>query len=145
MATNSDLDPPSAVAPAPPSLSSVTTTKLTEKNCLHWKQIVEAVISANRLERFIVAPQIPTRFLTDEDRRLDRVNPEFRTWEAQEQHLLIWLLNSVSESIHRVVGCLHAWQLWDELHNFFNSQTKACSTQPRSELRHMVKGDRKIS
>lgn len=72
------------------------------------------------------------------------INPAFAAWEAQDQHLFIWLLNSISESIHlRVVGCSSAWQSWDELDNF-NSQTKARSQQLRSEFRHIVKGDCEI-
>lgn len=118
-ASNTDDDPPPPPPPPPPhiqstsstpNLSSVITAKLTDKNFLHWKQIVEAVIRANRLERFVVGPQIPPRFLTDEDRVHDRVNPAFQAWEAQDQHLFIWLLNSLSDQIHtRVVGCSHAW------------------------------------
>lgn len=74
------------------------------------------------------------------------MNPAYAAWEAQNQHFFIWLLNSISESIHaRVVGCTHAWQLWDELHNYFNAQTKARSTQLQYELRHIVKEDRTIS
>lgn len=40
---------------------------------------------------------------------------------------------------------MHAWELWDELHNHFNSQTKARSAQLRYKLWHITKGDRKIN
>lgn len=121
------LPPVVTPAAAPVNLSTAVTTKLTDKNFLIWKQHVESVIKASRLEQFVACPRVPPRFLSDADQG-DKVNPEFLDWEQQDQYLFSWLLTTLSDSVlPRVVGCVHLYQIWDEGHTYFNSQTTACS------------------
>ncbi|XP_019442260.1 PREDICTED: uncharacterized protein LOC109346975 [Lupinus angustifolius] len=138
---------PSTVIPPPTvTFSHNVSVKLSEKNYFIWKQQVEAVLASHRLERFVVNPQIPFRFLSEEDRDLQRMNPAFLQWEEQDQHLVSWLLQSLSESVQsRVLGLKHAWQIWDEVHTFFDSLIRARSQLLLSELRTIKKGSQSVT
>ncbi|XP_019414992.1 PREDICTED: uncharacterized protein LOC109326700 [Lupinus angustifolius] len=60
--------------------------------------------------------------------------------------ILSWLLNSLSTDHQpRVVGCKHSFQLWREINEYCNAQTKAKSRQLRAQLKSMVKGSSSIS
>jgi len=54
--------------------------KLSESNFLLWQQQVEPVIKAHKLQRFVVNPVIPVRFLTEDDRAAGSENPAYSTW-----------------------------------------------------------------
>lgn len=44
-----------------------------------------------------------------------------------------------------MIGCAHSFQLWEKIHSFFHNQTRAKSTQLRTELRSATLGNRTIS
>lgn len=70
----------------------------------------------------------------------------YSAWEQQDQLLLCWLQSTLSSPIlTKMIGCVHSWQLWDKLHTYFRSQTKAKGIQLRIELRNTKKGTRSIS
>jgi len=52
--------------------------KLNEKNFLVWRQQVEPYINANNLDEFLVAPIVPSWFLTAQDRATGKLNLEYR-------------------------------------------------------------------
>jgi len=56
--------------------------KLDDSNYLYWKQQVEPVIKSHKLHQFVVNPQIPPSFLSNDDRDADRVNPAYDAWEV---------------------------------------------------------------
>ena len=43
------------------------------------KKNVEPVIKSHKLQQFVVNPVVPPRYLTEDDRIADRVNPEYET------------------------------------------------------------------
>lgn len=52
--------------------------KLDERRIfLSWKQQIEGVIRGYKLERNLVTPSIPSRFLSEQDRDLEAVNPAY--------------------------------------------------------------------
>ncbi|KAE9601530.1 hypothetical protein Lalb_Chr13g0298801 [Lupinus albus] len=54
-------------------------------------------------------------------------------------------MNSLTENLQpRVINCVHAWQLWEELDAFCNSQTKARTRQIRYQLRSISQGSTSI-
>lgn len=60
--------------------------------------------------------------------------------------LFTWLLSSLSDSIlPRVVGCKHAWQVWEKIQNHFYTTMKAKVRQLRFELKITKKGSRSIN
>lgn len=71
--------------------------KLNEKNSLVvWCQQVEPYVNANNLDEYLVAPIIPPRFLTAQDRATGKLNLEYRHWRLKDQMLLSWLLSTLS-------------------------------------------------
>src|ERR1044072_4964774 len=108
------------------SFSHQLSIKLNEKNFSSWKQQIEGVLRGRDLHRFVQNPTIPQKYLSDDDRILENVNPLYRDWEKQDSLLFSWMLSSLSESIlPMVVTCSQSWQLWEELHSFFYEQSKA--------------------
>ena len=73
----------------PQSFPNFVAEKLDDSNYLHWRQHVEPVIKSHRLQRFVVNPIIPPRYLTEDDCVADRINPDYEAWEVQDQTLLI--------------------------------------------------------
>ena len=110
--------------------------KLNEKNFLVWRQQVEPCINANNLDEFLVAPIVPPRFLTAQDRATGKLNPEYRQWRLKDQMLLSWLQSTLSgEILACVVGSSHAYELWSKLVTYFHKQMRAKARQLRVELR----------
>src|ERR1044072_3840848 len=125
------------------SFSHQLSIKLSEKNFSSWKQQIEGVLRGRDLYRFVQNPIIPQKFLTDDDRILENVNPLYRDWEKQDSFLFSWMLSSISESIlPMVVTCSQSWQLWEELHSFLYEQSKAQMEVLRSELKSCTKDNR---
>nr|KYP72170.1 hypothetical protein KK1_004754 [Cajanus cajan]KYP72182.1 hypothetical protein KK1_004768 [Cajanus cajan] len=111
-------------------------SKLDETNFLIWRQQVEPVIKAHRLQHFVVCPKNPLRFLNETDRDAGKLNPEYIAWEQQDQILMLWLQSSLSPTIlSRVLGSNHLYQVWDKIHDYFHKQTRARARQLRTELR----------
>lgn len=111
-----------------------------------WLQQIEPVLRAHRLHRFCVSPKIPPKFLCDPNRLNNIENPVHAAWELQDQLLLSWLQASLSPSIlPSVIGCRYTFQLWDTIHQTFQSKTKAQARQLRTELRTLKKGSSTIT
>ncbi|KAK2449415.1 hypothetical protein QL285_008613 [Trifolium repens] len=145
--TNSLSDFPSVGKESTKSgLTHSLTIKLDEKNFLLWNQQVEGVITAHDLHRFILNPQIPLQYASVEDRIDGKSTEEYRKWIFKDQSLFTWLLSTLSDSVlPRVLGCKHAFQVWDKIHKYFNSVLKARARQLRSELKNTKKASRSIS
>lgn len=106
---------------------------------------MEGIIRGHRLQRFVINPTIPARYLTPRDCDEDAVNLAFVEWEQQDSLLFTWLLSTLFETVlPRVVRCVHSYQVWDEIHKYFQAQTNTCSRQLRSELKSISKGNRSI-
>lgn len=102
--------------------------KLDDTNYLHGRQYVEPLIKSHKLQRNVVIPVIPSKFLSEHDRTLDIVNPEYEGWEVQDQTLLVWLQSTLSKSILlRVLGATHSYEVWDRIHQCFGLQAKSCA------------------
>ena len=98
------------------------TAKLTDDNSLLWKQQIEPVLKVHHLQRFVVSPLIPPKYLTQEDADMDKENPAYAAWEYQDQSLLVWLQSSLSEAIlSKVVGCVHEHQVREKIHEKVNT------------------------
>ena len=89
--------------------------KLDDLNYLHWRQHVEPVIKLHKLQRFVINPIVLPRYLMEDDRIADRVNPEYEAWEVQDQTLLVWLQSTLSKSVLLcVLGSNHSYQVWEK-------------------------------
>ena len=120
--------------------------KLQENNFLLWNQQVEGIILSHKLHKFVVNPQIPPIFDSEENRIANKVSAVYESWIVQDQALFSWLLSTISESVlPRVLSCKHSYQIWDQIHKHFNAVMKARVHQLRSELKTTKKGTRSIS
>lgn len=77
------------------TFSHQITILLDEKNFNCWKQQIEEVLQGHILHRFLVNHVIPLKYLTEEDRVADNVNPLYSEWEQQDSLLFTWLLSSL--------------------------------------------------
>ena len=73
------------------------------------------MIKLHKLQRFVINLVVPPHYLTEDDHITDQVNPEYETWEVQDQTLL---------------GSNHSYQVWDKIHEY-----KSCARQLRSAMR----------
>jgi hypothetical protein len=86
--------------------------KLNDKNFLLWNQQLEGVIVSQKLHRFLVNPQIPTKYACESDRELDKVSEAYDQWLVQDQMLFMWLLSTLAESVlPHTIDCRHAFQV----------------------------------
>jgi len=82
------------------------------------------------LQCSVVNLVIPSRFLTEQDRTLDIVNPEYEARKVQDQMLLVWLKCTLSKSVlSHVLGASHFYEVWDKIHEYFVLQTKSRARQ----------------
>ncbi|CAI8596383.1 unnamed protein product [Vicia faba] len=120
--------------------------QLKDNNYLLWNQQVEGVILTQKMHRFVVNPQIPVKFKTDQSRILNKIFDEYEVWIVQDQALFIWLLSTISEFVlPRVLSCKHSYEVWDRIHKFFNAQMRARVRQLRVELKTTKKGNLSIT
>lgn len=102
--------------------------KLTDSNFLLWKQQVEPVVTSHRLQRFLVDPEIPDKYLNDIDQALGQFSPAYLAWEQQDAYLLTWLQSTLSRDVlTQMIGCKYSHQLWQRLHSGFFTRTEAKS------------------
>ncbi|MCI16016.1 retrovirus-related Pol polyprotein from transposon TNT 1-94, partial [Trifolium medium] len=99
-------------------------------------------INAHNLTDFVVCTRVPPKFVDEEARRIGTVNPEFTSWRNRDQLLLSWLQSTLTgEILSRMLGCVHAYELWDRLFKYFHKQTRARARHLRVELRsHTLAG-----
>jgi len=84
----------------------------------------------------VVNPIVPPQFLTEDDRIMDHVNPEYEAWEVQDQTLLVWLQPTLSKSVLScVLGSNHSYQVWEKIHEHFSLHTKSWARQLRTAMR----------
>lgn len=121
------------------------TLKLNENDFRSWKQQIEGIILTHKLHRFLVDPDIPPRYLMDEDRTNDTENPALVIWEQQDSLLFTWLLTTLADLVLPRVRCVHSHQIWDRVHMYIFTHTNAKSRQLQSELKSISKGDKSIT
>lgn len=83
--------------------------KLDDTIFLLWNQKVEGVILTHNLHRLLVNSQVPQKYNSSDDEKLNKVSPEYAKWIVQDQALYTWLLSTVSDTIlPSVFSCKHA-------------------------------------
>jgi len=119
--------------------------KLDDLDFLLWRQKIELVIKSHERQRFIANQQIPLWFLTEVDRDAGVENPAYEAWEQQDQVLLAWLQSTLSTSfLSRIIGCVHSYEVWEWIHDYFHKQMQARARQLRTELLAMILEDKSM-
>jgi histone deacetylase 1/2 len=135
-----------AMASAPQAFVAQTfatpiSAKLNDDNFLTWRQHAELTIKGYRLKKHILGPDsIPEKFEKEGEKITTQIAPDFENYEQQDCLLKSWLLESMENQFKvHVVGCEWSYQVWETLHNYFASQTKARIKQLKIQLRGIRK------
>lgn len=84
------------------------------------------------MHKLVVNPHIPQKFKEAQDRITCTVSKDYEAWIVQDQAIFIWLLSTISKSVlPTVLACKHTFEVWDQIHQFFNTQMKARVRQLR--------------
>lgn len=122
-------------------LSHLISVKLDDKNFKQWKQQIDGVVRGHRLQRFVTVPVIPSPSPSD-----PASHSAFLEWEQQDALICTWLLSTISDALlPKLVDCKHAWQVWTEVHRYFDVLLSTKARQLRSELRRLTKGSLTIT
>ncbi|KAK6143064.1 hypothetical protein DH2020_023412 [Rehmannia glutinosa] len=122
--------------------SQLVTVKLDDSNYLVWKQQVLTAIKGYGLEDFISEQSnVPEKFTKETTEKPSTLNPDFVTWQRQDQLLASWILSSLSEGILvLMVGLNTSKDIWNALETNFSSQSLARIMQYKMQLQTMRKG-----
>jgi len=117
--------------------------KLTNDNFLVWKQQVSATLRGLQLMHFSDGTKVPSKFPTQDNQFVP--NPEFCTYQQQDQLLVAWLLASMSSSLlTKMVGLDSSAKIWCRLLTHFASHTRAMVKKFRLLLK-TPKNDKSIT
>ncbi|KAF7843731.1 Retrovirus-related Pol polyprotein from transposon TNT 1-94 [Senna tora] len=84
----------------PQGFAQVISNKLDDFNFLTWKMQVVATVKGFNLYKFLVdGKAIPPRFKTDSDKETEEIKPDFVKWECQDQVIMAWMLNSMTDAM----------------------------------------------
>jgi hypothetical protein len=133
-----------------PLLAHPVTKKLTKLNHALWHAQVEATIHGAHLLGFLTREtKAPSANLTQkgaDGKDTEILNPEYEDWEASDQHVLSYLLSSLSKEILiQVSFAKTAAEAWNEIQGIFASQTRARTINVRLALGNTRKGESSIS
>ncbi|KAF7831612.1 Retrovirus-related Pol polyprotein from transposon TNT 1-94 [Senna tora] len=122
-------------------------SKLDDHNFLSWRMLALATIRGHNLYNFLLGGKhIPPKFASTEHQKKDEVSEDYINWECQDQLLLSWMLNSMSDNmVSKMVGCDHSYQLWNKIQESFCSSTRPRERQLRTKLRNTKKGSSTMS
>ena len=85
-----------------------------------------------KLFKFLDSQQVPPKFLSPEDNLANKFNQDFLNHEQQDQLLVVWILVAI---LAKMVGLSIASQIWEKLHVYFASQTRAKVKKLKIQLR----------
>uniref|UniRef100_A0A151UFE4 Retrovirus-related Pol polyprotein from transposon TNT 1-94 n=1 Tax=Cajanus cajan TaxID=3821 RepID=A0A151UFE4_CAJCA len=140
MAAQSSAATSSIVQPLVP-----VSIKLDDDNFLIWKMQATGIIKSFKLHKYVDHHKdggMPPKYSNPKDKLLDKVSETYSNWEQQDQLIFTWLLTSMSPNLHsRMVGYVHAFQIWQSLHLYFETQTRARVCQLKSQLKGIKKQD----
>ncbi|KAK6142980.1 hypothetical protein DH2020_023328 [Rehmannia glutinosa] len=126
--------------------SQLIVTKLTEHNYLICKQQVLSAVRRYGIEGYLTGDITPPRkFVTSPDTSRSVPNPEYATFQRQDQLLVSWLLSSLYDSILvLMVGLESAAEMWHTLETNFSSRSQAKQIQYKLQLSTMKKGNQSM-
>ena len=95
--------------------------KLKSSNFLLWKQQITPLLNSYGVDSHIADGHTAPAATVN-----NAINPEFVTWFRQDQMVLSWLINSISEQcLSQVVGSTIALEAWKKLSTSYASGSKA--------------------
>jgi hypothetical protein len=133
----------------PASLSIPVSEKLTQDNHRLWCVQALPVIRATQLEGFLdgfeKAPEKNLEIEKD-SKKLTIPNPDYVVWHVSDQHILTYLVTSLSwEVLAGVASNVTAVTMWAAISQSFASQSRSRVLHLRNQLVATHKGDMSIT
>jgi hypothetical protein len=101
--------------------------KLTRSNYLLWESQVLPPLRGNRLLRYVEGKEVPPpKYITGEKdgKATSEPNPAYDAWVAMDQHILSFLVNTLSPDILvTTIGMETAAEVWGVIKAMFASQS----------------------
>ncbi|KAI4297688.1 hypothetical protein L6164_037568 [Bauhinia variegata] len=125
-------------------LTSLCFVKLDRNNYLLWKSMILPMLRGHKLDSYILGTKpCPEPFIIGESGR--KTNPVYEEWVTNDQLLLGWLLNSISQEIAtQLLHCQTSNELWEATQSLFGAYTRSRITLPKSEFHRIRKGTMKM-
>jgi hypothetical protein len=126
-------------------LPSTVSVKLDRDNYPLWKSLVLPLIRGCKYDGYMLGTKkCPDQFVTSTDNS-KKINPDFEDWQAHDQALLGWLMNSMTVDIAtQVLHCETSKQLWDEAQSLAGAHTRSRIIYLKSEFHNTHKGEMKM-
>jgi hypothetical protein len=126
------------------ALGSPPTQQLTRGNFLIWKALVTpAFRGANVMGMIDGSDHAPPPTLESEDANKQLVisqNPAYAAWMARDQHVLRWLLNSISpEILSHLLDVTSTVEAWSTVNSMFASASRSKVQHLRTKLQETKK------
>ena len=127
------------------ALGSPPADKLTRENFLFWKaQILPSLRGAEVMGLLDGSDSPPSKTLEVDDGEKKKVvtNPAYSSWHVRDQHVLGFLLKSMTQDIlAQVLDLEHAADVWGAIAALYSSQSKARVNMLRGALTNTKKND----
>jgi len=126
-------------------LPQTVSVKLDRDNYPLWKSLVLPLIRGCKLDGYMLGTkECPEQFVTSTD-KTKNINPNYEDWQAHDQALLGWLINSMTIDIAtQLLHCETSKQLWDEAQSLAGAHTRSRIIYLKSEFHNTRKGEMKM-
>ncbi|KAI4346153.1 hypothetical protein L6164_013226 [Bauhinia variegata] len=125
-------------------LTSFCSIKLDRNNYLLWKSMILPMLRGHKLDNYILGtkPCLEPFIISESGRK---ANPVYEEWVTNDQLLLGWLLNSISQEIAtQLLHCQTSKELWEAAQSLSGAYTRSRITLLKSEFHRIRKGTMKM-
>jgi len=131
--------------PTPHLLTTPVNVKLDEHNFMVWQHQVMATIDGLRFRKYLEGKEAPPKYLNEESRASDIINPQYVHYHQQDRLIFAWLLSSMSSPLlTKTVGLNTSYEVWQKLKIYYASQSRAKIKKLKTQLKS-AKKERSIS
>lgn len=120
--------------------TQLITVTLDDSNFLLWKFQLEMAIKGYGLQKFIdPETKIPPQVAANQEGQIT-ANTDFLIYSRQDSLLCSWILSSISPNLlSSVIGCKTSLEVWNAIHQNFNSQAAARIMSYKRQLQNIRK------
>jgi hypothetical protein len=121
--------------------------KLEGPNYLGWVAQFQPILRANDLEGMVDGTDIcPSQFVPNSDGSEQVPNPAYTSWQKRDQHLLSWIICSLSPPlVASMYGLKTSHQAWKSLAERYASQSRSHISQLKRQLQSLQQGNKTCS
>jgi hypothetical protein len=121
--------------------------KLEGPNYLGWVAQFQPILRANDLEGMVEGTDIcPPQLIPSSDGSEQVPNPAYTLWQKRDQHLLSWIICSLSPPlVASMYGLKTSHQAWKSLAERFASQSRSHISQLKRQLQSLQQGSQSCS